>query len=84
MAGHHARRSESRLLTQPTLSSAAPPAGNAKGCICSWRGNRLTRETQAHATGPPTRRPDGKQSYGGVRCLVLQTDRVLLSGGADG
>ncbi|GIL85815.1 hypothetical protein Vretimale_19546 [Volvox reticuliferus] len=66
------------------LPSGTVLTGNEAGCICSWRGRRLVRETQAHASGPPTRRPDGKPSYGGVRCLVLQTDRVLLSGGADG
>ena len=29
-------------------------------------------------------RPDGSKMYGGVRCLVLESDRILLSGGADG
>ena len=32
----------------------------------------------------PPQRPDGSHMFGGVRCLVLESDRVLLSGGADG
>ncbi|KAG2444303.1 hypothetical protein HXX76_001060 [Chlamydomonas incerta] len=66
------------------LRSGVVLTGNEAGCICTWKGVRLSRETQAHGAGPPTRRPDGKPSHGGVRALVLQTDGVLLSGGADG
>ena len=42
------------------------------------------REVAAHAAGPMERRPDGIESPGGVRCLLLQNPNVLLSGGADG
>lgn len=37
-----------------------------------------------HAPGALERRPDGIQSHGGVRCLLLQSENVLLSGGSDG
>jgi len=66
------------------LPSGIVLTGNQMGCICSWKGNRLQRETPGHATGPLLKRPDGTKMYGGVRCLVLQSTSVLLSGGADG
>ncbi|KAG2487374.1 hypothetical protein HYH03_013944 [Edaphochlamys debaryana] len=66
------------------LRSGIVLSGNEAGCIGSWKGVRLMHETQAHAPGPPTRRPDGTPTFGGVRCLVLQNERTLLSGGADG
>ncbi len=58
--------------------------GNGAGSIGSWQGCRLVRETPAHAPGPLERRPDGIESPGGVRCLLLQSNNVLLTGGADG
>jgi hypothetical protein len=73
-------------LNLPTRTRLPPfrPAGNAAGCVCSWKGCRLLRETPGHATGPLVRRPDGPPMHGGVRCLVLQSRGVLLTGGADG
>lgn len=40
---------------------------------------------QAHDKGPIVRRPDGIESYGGVRCLILHPNlQELISGGSDG
>ena len=67
------------------LPSGRPITGAIEGQLCSWQGNRCTRQVPGHAKGPQTPRPDGSPSYGGVRCLLLQQRaRVLLSGGADG
>lgn len=41
--------------------------------------------SQAHDKGPLIRRPDGIESYGGVRCLILHPNQQeLISGGSDG
>jgi hypothetical protein len=67
------------------LPSGRLVTGAIEGQLCSWQGNRCTRQVPGHARGPPTPRPDGSPAYGGVRCLLLQQrGRVLLSGGADG
>jgi len=71
-------------LSAVFLSSGVVLTGNQSGAIASWRGNKLLRETPGHATGKLINRPDGPPMYSGVRCLVLQDERTLLSGGADG
>ncbi|GAX81084.1 hypothetical protein CEUSTIGMA_g8518.t1 [Chlamydomonas eustigma] len=72
------------VLSACFLQSGIVLSGNQAGCLCSWKNARIQRETPAHATGPMTQRPDGSKMYGGLRCLVLQSSSVLLSGGADG
>ncbi|KAG1660540.1 hypothetical protein FOA52_003891 [Chlamydomonas sp. UWO 241] len=66
------------------LPSGIVLSGNQDGAIVSWKGNKLVRETPGHGTGAIMKRPDGTKMYSGVRCLVLQNVRTLLSGGADG
>jgi hypothetical protein len=81
---------ESRVLEQLvyvsyTAATCAAAAGTPDGAICSWRGCRCVAVHAAHAKGVLQYRPDGMQSYGGVAALVLlEDDKTLLSGGADG
>jgi hypothetical protein len=72
-------------LKPDTINTHDAATGAPDGSICSWRGCRCVAVHSAHAKGALQHRPDGMQSYGGVAALVLLEDnKTLLSGGADG
>ena len=59
--------------------------GMPEGGMAVWKNNQCVRAVPAHGKGPMVPRPDGGQTYGGLRCLRLRYDhKLLLSAGADG
>lgn len=86
-SGTFGKASVHSVLSACFLPSGVVLTGSPEGSICVWKGCKLVRVVGvgAHAKGPLSRRADGTESYGGVRCLVLREGgQVLLSAGADG
>mmetsp|Transcript_7472 Transcript_7472/g.24809 ORF Transcript_7472/g.24809 Transcript_7472/m.24809 type:complete len:915 (+) Transcript_7472:548-3292(+) len=83
--GNFGKEGQHTVMSAVYLANGRVLTGTPGGQICVWKDAKLIRTVRAHSTGAPVTRPDGSQTFGGVRCLKLRSDgKVLLSGGADG
>ena len=73
------------VLSACVTGSAVTVTGAPDGQLLVWKDGVLSKSVRAHGTGPVITRPDGSESFGGVRVLKLRANqKFLLSGGSDG